>query len=126
MPEKILIVDDSPLIHKMYSVMIKGLHFDAVNAMNGQEALDVLQWHQDIRLVLLDLNMPVMNGLQFLEKAEELGIIRKIPVIIVSSEDREEVCKGLQLGARGFLRKSFNHLEFSDLIGRHLPRVPAN
>jgi two-component system chemotaxis response regulator CheY len=123
---KILVVDDSPLIHRMFDVMIRQLKCETVNAMNGQEALDALSTHKGIRVILLDLNMPVMNGIQFLEKAASLGITKKIPVILVCSEDKEQVVRGLRMGAKGFMQKSFNPFEFTSLIGKFIPETLAH
>jgi two-component system chemotaxis response regulator CheY len=87
------------------------------DAMNGQEALEVLATQNDIDLILLDINMPVMNGLQFLEKASPLGIISRIPVIIISTEGKEEdTIRGLKLGARGYLKKPFHPASLHELI----------
>src|SRR6185369_3406266 len=110
MLNKVLVVDDSSLIHQMYRLVLNRYNCTIADAMNGQEALELLalkldvvlkreQFGQealellalqnDIELILLDINMPVMNGLQFLEKASPLGIISRIPVIIISTEGKE-------------------------------------
>lgn len=117
MIKKILVVDDSALIHQMYRLVMNRYGCAIADAMNGQEALDVLALQKDIELILLDINMPVMNGLQFMEKASSLGIVAKIPVIIISTEGKEEdTIRGLQLGARGYLKKPFHPAELHLLI----------
>ncbi len=117
MLKKILIVDDSALIHQMYKLVMNRYSCTIVDAMNGQEALDVLASQKEIDLILLDINMPVMNGLQFMEKASPLGIVSSIPVIIISTEGKEEdTIRGLKLGARGYLKKPFPPAELHQLI----------
>lgn len=117
MLKKVLVVDDSALIHQMYRLVLNRYSCTIADAMNGQEALEVLALQNDIELILLDINMPVMNGLQFLEKAYPLGIISRIPVIIISTEGKEEdTIRGLKLGARGYLKKPFHPAALHELI----------
>jgi two-component system chemotaxis response regulator CheY len=101
----------------MYHLVMNRYNCTIVDAMNGQEALDVLALQKDIELILLDINMPVMNGLQFMEKAAAIGIISKIPVIIISTEGKEEdTIRGLKLGAKGYLKKPFHPSVLHELI----------
>jgi len=117
MLKKILVVDDSALIHQMYRLVMSRYNCTIVDAMNGQEALDLLAVHKDIELILLDINMPIMNGVQFLEKASAIGIVSRIPVIVISTEGKEEdTIRGLKLGARGYLKKPFHPSELHELI----------
>ncbi|HEY6839205.1 MAG TPA: response regulator [Geobacteraceae bacterium] len=119
MLRKILVVDDSALIHQMYRLVMSRYKCEIVDAMNGQEALDVLAVQNDVELVLLDINMPVMNGVQFLEKASAMGITKKIPVIVISTEGKEDdTIRGLRLGARGYLKKPFNPTDLHDMIDK--------
>ncbi len=126
MLKKILVVDDSALIHQMYRLIMGRYRCEIVDAMNGQEALDALAVHNDIQLILLDINMPVMNGVQFLEKASALGIPKRIPVLIISTEGKEQdtIC-GLRLGAKGYLKKPFEPAELHDLLGKLFPAPVA-
>lgn len=119
MVKKILVVDDSALIHQMYRLVMNGYKCEIVDAMDGREALDILAEQHDIQLVLLDINMPVMNGVRFMEKAAALGITRKIPIIIISTEGKEaDTVKGLALGARGYLKKPFQPADLHLLIDK--------
>ena len=127
MLRKILVVDDSSLIHQMYRLVLSRFKCDIASAMNGQEALDALVLHEDIDLILLDINMPVMNGLQFLERISPLEIPRKVPIVIISTEGKEEdTVRGLKLGARGYLKKPFNPSDLYELIGRIMPQPAAS
>ncbi|HXC93499.1 MAG TPA: response regulator [Geobacteraceae bacterium] len=117
MLKKVLVVDDSSLIHQMYRLVLNRYNCTIADAMNGQEALELLALQNDIELILLDINMPVMNGLQFLEKASPLGIVSRIPVIIISTEGKEEdTIRGLKLGARGYLKKPFHPASLHEMI----------
>jgi two-component system chemotaxis response regulator CheY len=127
MLKKVLVVDDSSLIHQMYKLVLLRYKCEIVDAMNGQEALDIITLQQDIQLVLLDINMPVMNGVQFMEKAAALGITKRVPVIIISTEGKEEdTIRGLKLGAKGYLKKPFNPPDLHDLIDKIFPAAKVS
>jgi len=105
-PEKVLVVDDSDLMHRMYTVMLRGVPL--VHANDGQEALDRLNEQSDIDLVLLDINMPKMDGFQFLAELGSRGIVPGLPVVVVTTEGREEdAARGLAAGAAAYLTKPF-------------------
>src|SRR5690348_3297880 len=77
-------------------------------AQNGKEALDHIEREGDPNLILLDVNMPVMNGLEFLAELATRRGRGRIPVIIVSTEGKEhDILRGLEAGARAYLRKPF-------------------
>ncbi|WP_236026954.1 response regulator [Geomonas diazotrophica] len=119
MLNKVLVVDDSALIHQMYHLVLARYRCEVVDARNGQEALDILARQEDVQLVLLDINMPVMNGVQFLEKASVLGLTERVPVVIVSTEGKEaDTVQGLRLGASGYLTKPFTPSQLHDVIVR--------
>ena len=122
MLKKVLIVDDSALIHQMYKMMLMRYRCTIVDAQNGQDGLDKLAKHPDIGLVLLDINMPVMNGLEFIKKVKALGTHTHIPIIIVSTEGKEEDTKrGIDLGARGYVTKPVNAGDLHALIETLIP-----
>lgn len=118
MLKKVLVVDDSELIHNMYRLILqKYPGCTLLKAMNGREALEKLPTEQDIDLILLDINMPVMNGLQFLETVKKDGQYGSIPIIIISTEGKEEdTLRGLSLGAQGYIVKPFKSHLLHDLI----------
>jgi two-component system chemotaxis response regulator CheY len=118
-PNKILVVDDSKLMHKVYEVMLR--QYPLVPAMDGREALDRLREHPEIDLVLLDINMPVMNGLEFLEALKDFR--QRLPaVIIISTEGREEdTQRGLEAGAVAYIKKPFRSEEILEIISKTEP-----
>jgi two-component system, chemotaxis family, chemotaxis protein CheY len=118
MLRKILAVDDSALIHQMYKLFLSRYkNCKLVSAMNGLEALDKLGQEEGIDLILLDINMPVMNGLEFLQRVQKENAYKDIPVIIISTEGKEEdTIRGLKMGARGYVKKPFQASELHSLI----------
>jgi two-component system chemotaxis response regulator CheY len=96
-----------------------------VDAMNGLEALDVLSRESNFDLILLDINMPVMNGLQFMEKVKKENIYRHIPIIVISTEGKEEdTLRALKLGAWGYIVKPFKPPMLYELIEKVLAKKP--
>jgi two-component system chemotaxis response regulator CheY len=123
-PRKVLVVDDSKLMHKMYEVMLR--QYSLVYASDGRQALERLREHDDVDLVLLDVNMPNMNGLEFLAQLRATGGRDGIPVVIISTEGREEdTARGLAAGASAYIRKPFHSEEILDVIARLPARSAA-
>lgn len=101
-------------MHKMYEVMLR--QYALVYAMDGRQALDRLREHPDIDLVLLDINMPNMNGLEFLAEMRSDEAHKDLAVIIISTEGRDEdTQRGLEAGAAAYIKKPF-HSE--DILGK--------
>lgn len=116
-PKKILVVDDSKLMHKMYEVMLR--QYTLVRAMEGREALECLDRDPDIDLIFLDINMPVMNGLEFLESVKEDPTKAEIPVVIISTEGKEEdTQRGLEAGAVAYIKKPFQNEQILNIIAQ--------
>jgi two-component system chemotaxis response regulator CheY len=122
MLKKVLVVDDSALIHQMYRMVLMRYRCDIIDALNGQDGLDKLAKNADASLILLDINMPLMNGLEFIKKVKELGHYNHIPIIIVSTEGKEEdTMRGLSLGAKGYVKKPFQPSDLHTLIEKLYP-----
>ncbi len=103
---KVLIVEDSALQAKMYKNVFSSFgSCEVLCAQNGFEALEMLALNDDIDLILLDINMPRMDGLTFLKKKSE-GVHGEIPVIVNSTEGKDsDILKAVELGARGYIKK---------------------
>lgn len=116
-PNKILVVDDSKLMHKIYEVMLR--QYPLVYATDGRDALARLSENRDTDLVLLDINMPNMNGLEFLAEVRARPELHDLPVIIISTEGREEdTVRGLEAGAIAYVKKPFRSEEILGTIAR--------
>jgi two-component system chemotaxis response regulator CheY len=118
MPQKVLVVEDSQLLHRMFDMILaRGPGFQVVHAMNGKDGLDKLAENPDVEVILLDINMPQMNGLEFLGKVQAEPQLRGIPVIIVSTEGKEEdILRGLKAGAKAYLKKPFQAQDLLQVI----------
>ena len=116
-PRKVLVVDDSKLLHRMFEMMLR--QYPLVHAYDGKEALERLAENGDVDLVLLDMNMPRMNGLELLEAMKGDARFKKIPVVLVTTEGSEEQTqRGLDAGAAAYVKKPFHNEELIAVIQR--------
>jgi CheY-like chemotaxis protein len=117
-PKKVLVVEDSKLLHRMYEMMLRPFAVEGVfHANDGHEALQRLAEHPDTDLVLLDINMPNMNGLEFLEKVKADAALAEVPVVIISTEGKnEDAQRGLEAGAVAYIKKPFDNEDFVRII----------
>lgn len=114
-----LIVDDSSVMRKIVERCLRqaGIEFSSVlEAGNGKEALELLQSHA-VDLILSDINMPVMNGLEFVEALSAIPAVKSVPVVMITTEASESsVLKALSCGARGYIRKPFTPDEVKEHV----------
>lgn len=116
---KLMSVDDSRTIRRIVSSYAKDLapEVEIIEAANGQEALD--RCAESIPdLIILDVNMPVMNGEECLEKLRSQEETKNIPVVMLTTESEKSlVVKVLQLGVQQYIIKPFEKQEFLDKVG---------
>lgn len=106
--EKILIADDSEM-NQMLLEEILSDKYEYVMAKDGTEAVDILEKNDDIDLVMLDINMPKMDGFDVLEIMNLRHWISEVPVIIISSEsDVDFIRRGYDLGASDYISRPFD------------------
>ncbi len=105
-----LIVDDSSVMRKIVARALQqgGLSLGQIlEAGNGSEALEILR-REKVDLVLSDINMPVMDGLEFVRQLRNLEAAQGIPVVMITTEGSEShVMEAISCGARGYIRKPF-------------------
>jgi len=106
-----LIVDDSSVMRKIVERALRqaGLEDSLVvyEASSGSEALDVLK-NSKVDLILSDINMPVMDGLEFLRQLKAQNLAPSVPILMITTESSEEhVKQAIQAGAVGYIRKPF-------------------
>jgi two-component system chemotaxis response regulator CheY len=102
---KILIVDDDKTTRKLLSLYLKGSGFEVVTAENGLNALEKLG-SDTFQLVLTDLNMPFMDGIEFLKAMKSNPGTSHIPALMLTTEtDEEERQRAIDAGADGYLSK---------------------
>ena len=102
---KMLIVEDSTIGRTIIRNIFKK-DYTIMEAADGQEAVDALHKDFQIKIVLLDLKMPNVNGFEVLRLMNQEGRLRKIPVLVITSSEEEEI-SALQLGATDFVKKPY-------------------
>lgn len=119
MGHKLLIVDDSLSMRLIIKKMVEMSGFEAellLEAGSGQEALKVLAENK-VDLVLSDINMPEMSGMELLAKIKEDPALSSIPVVMISTEGSEERQReARELGASGYLMKPFQPEEVGAVL----------
>ena len=111
-----LIVDDSKTMRRIVGKVVKENGFDIVEAENGQEALLRLRELGDLSLALVDWNMPVMDGLSFVQAARAEGFA-DLPIIMITTEgSMEYVTRAIEAGANEYLMKPFTKESLRDKL----------
>jgi two-component system, chemotaxis family, chemotaxis protein CheY len=107
----LMIVDDSPAMRAFIARVVELSGLDVgkcLQASNGREALDLLGEHW-VDIILTDVNMPTMNGEEFLRRLEQDELLRTVPVLVISTDGSEHrVHRMMALGARGYITKPFS------------------
>lgn len=120
-----LIVDDSSVMRKIVERALRqaGLELLEVHeAGSGVEGLEVLK-AQPVDLILSDINMPTMDGLEFVRQIRTQNLAEGVPVVMITTESSEEhVRQAIQAGARGYIRKPFTAEQVKERV---LPLVDA-
>ncbi len=105
---KILVVDDSVSMQKMVTLTLKTAGYEVVEASDGSQALSIAQ-KETVDLVLSDVNMPNMNGIELCQKIRQLPSYKFTPFLMLTTESAGDVkMKGKAAGATGWLVKPFN------------------
>lgn len=115
----VLIVDDSPAMRSFVKRVLELSGFEmgcCLEASNGREALDLLS-HEWVDVILTDINMPVMNGEEFVQNLTRNPTLQNIPVIVISTDRTEDrVRQMLELGAKGYVKKPFQPEELRQIL----------
>ncbi len=107
---KILIIDDEELSRSILQLMLSEQYVNFLQAGNGIEGLELLALHDDVDLILLDLEMPIMNGMEMLSIMRNTPKLKNIPVVIAAG-DRAAAIRLLSCGADDFVTKPYEPRE---------------
>jgi len=115
---KLIVADDSRLIRGIIEKTATAIGFEVLQAANGKDALNHLEaGGKEINLVLLDWNMPMMNGIEVLKNMRADDRFKEIPVLMVSTEsENDKIKEAIDAGAHGYLTKPFNAEKLTDAI----------
>ena len=115
----VLIVDDSSVMRKIVqrSLRLAGLDLENVlEADNGEQALAIVK-ENSVDMIFSDINMPKMDGLEFVRQLQNVDAAKGVPVVMITTEgSQSRVVEALSLGARGYIRKPFTPDQMKERI----------
>lgn len=115
-PAKILVVDDEPDCISIIQCRLEWCHYKVITAGNGAEALQAAEQERP-DLILLDTNMPVMNGLEMLERIKKKPMLKSIPVIMVTTLcERQDIAAASAFGIADYVTKPIDFTSLLDKI----------
>lgn len=108
MSKKVMIVDDSMMVRTQVGRALTTAGFTVVEAKDGQDALEKLAVEAEVAMIVCDVNMPRMSGLELLENMRKDARLAAMPVVMLTTEGQPElVNKAKSLGAKGWIVKPF-------------------
>ena len=114
---KVLVVDDSRAMRTLLRTILAKAGHEVVAAGNGQEALEILAEDKEVQVALVDWNMPVMDGITFVETIRRQGHHADLQIVMVTTEvEMSQVERALSVGADDYLMKPFEEAELVSRI----------
>lgn len=119
MAEKILVVDDSISMRSVLTTILEDEGYDVLQANNGRDALDQLQDADAVKLIITDVNMPTMNGIEFTKQVRKNSNHKFVPIIILTTESEDDMKQqGKAAGATAWIVKPFIPENIIDIINK--------
>jgi two-component system chemotaxis response regulator CheY len=121
MSKLILVVDDSASTRRVINIVLTGAGYEVIDACDGKDALEQLEKldKQKVHLIISDVNMPVMDGIEFLKTIKHMPAHKFTPVIMLTTESSEEQKRaGQSAGARAWVVKPFRPEQFLMAVQR--------
>lgn len=120
---KVLIVDDDKTTRKMISLILKSKGYEVVTAENGIEALQKLGLER-INLILTDMNMPYMDGIEFIKQVRANPDMSNIPIVMITTEaDEDEKRRAFEAGVDDYLVKPTNAEQISESMKKIVKKI---
>ncbi len=117
----VLIADDSSTVRKFVSFSLSAQQLSVVTAVDGMDALEKISQTPRLDLIIVDLNMPNMDGFEFIENVRASEQYKDVPIIILSSERSEESKnRGKEVGANAYIEKPFDSKNIKYQVSKFL------
>lgn len=121
MSKTVITVDDAATMRKMVSFTLRGAGYNVLEAEDGVRALEVLKQHP-VDLIISDVNMPNMDGIEFTRQVRANPTFQKTPVLLLTTEtDPDSKARGRAAGATGWLVKPFKQEQLVAVVAKVLP-----
>lgn len=118
MAKTILIIDDSASLRQVVKMALTGAGYDVIEAGDGQAALALLDGRQ-INMAVCDINMPVMNGIEFVKAAKKLPAYKFLPILMLTTESQDaKKEEGKAAGAKAWMVKPFSPTQLVSAVGK--------
>ncbi|MEN9627182.1 MAG: hypothetical protein RJA10_408 [Pseudomonadota bacterium] len=119
MTKTVLIVDDSFSLRTVVKIALERAGYSVLEAADGQQGLATLEKAQKVHLIVSDVNMPNMNGIEMLKQVKQHARHKFVPVIMLTTEDQtEKKEQGRQAGAKAWICKPFDPPQLLDAVSK--------
>lgn len=121
MAQTILVIDDSASLRQVVSMTLKNAGYDVIEAGDGRAALAVLDGRK-VAMAVCDVNMPVMNGIEFVKAAKQLPNYKFMPILMLTTESQEAMKEqGRAAGAKAWMVKPFVPSSLLNAVAKFCP-----
>lgn len=121
MSKRALVIDDNAMIRSLARKVLESLSFEVTDAVDGQDGLEKAQ-AESFHIVLCDINMPRMNGIELVTELRKRPSYRRIPILMITTEKSKEMIeRGKAAGANGWLVKPFDRTKLVSLLKQLAP-----
>jgi CheY-like chemotaxis protein len=120
--ERILLVEDNPMNRRVVQFLLKSYGYVVLEARDGQEALQLVKLHMP-DLILMDLQLPGLDGYAITKMIKEDDLIKNIPIVALTAYAmRGDAERAISVGCDGYITKPIDTDEFPDIVARYLKR----
>jgi len=121
MAGKILVVDDSLTVRRMITDMLANSEWEIIEALDGNDGIEKLESNPDIALILSDINMPWMNGLEMVEQIKQKDEFKSVPICMLTTESApESLEQAKNLGVNAYLVKPIQQAQLLAIVKNFL------
>ena len=118
MAKTVLVIDDSASLRQVVKMALTGAGYNVIEAGDGQAALALLDGRQ-VNMAICDVNMPIMNGIEFVRAAKALAAYKFMPILMLTTESQEEKKEqGKAAGAKAWMVKPFSPTQLVNAVSK--------